>query len=162
MVPRFWATATGYDGDLIHSSMFVAWLFAGGWAATRAQHAGHRLLLSAMLVAGTVGFCDDPVREATIALGLLALVWVPTVPWPRAAIGLVGQVASASLYIYLTHWQVYPHLEHRWPLGGLLASLLVGIAGWRLVDLVSDLGRRHWPGSPAHHPPLAVSTKEPR
>ncbi len=162
LVPRFWATATGYDGDLIHSSTFVAWLFAGGWAATRARHAGHRLLLSALLVAGTYGFCDDPLREATIALGLLLLVWVPTVPWPRVANGVVAQIASASLYIYLTHWQVYPHLEHRWPLGGLLASLLVGIALWRLVDLVSAQGRRIRPGSHAHHPPLNHSIKDAR
>ncbi len=143
LVPRFWATATGYDGDLIHSSVFLAWLFAGGWAATRARHAGHRLLLSALLLAGVHGFCDDPVREATIAVGLLALVWVPTVPLPRALVGVVGQVAGASLFVYLTHWQVYPHLEHHWPLGGLLASLVVGIVVWRLVDRISDLGRRH-------------------
>lgn len=142
LLPRYWATASGYDGDLIHSSVFVAWLFAGGWAASRAQHGGHRLLLSALLVAGVAGFCDDPVREATIAVGLLALVWLPTVPMPRVAVGVVGQLAGASLYVYLTHWQVYPHLEDRWPLGGLLASLLVGVAGWRLVDHISDLGRR--------------------
>ncbi|WP_322937712.1 AMP-binding protein [Nocardioides bizhenqiangii] len=166
LVPRFWATASGYDGDLIHSSLFVAWLFAGGWAATRARHAGHRLLLSALLVAGLVGFCDDPVREATIALGLLALVWLPYVPFPRALIGVVGQVAGASLYVYLTHWQVYPHFEHRLPVAGLLASLLVGIAVWRLVDHVSDrgrvLGRRHWHGLGASHPQLDTPSKETR
>ena len=154
LVPRFWATSSGYDGDLIHSSLFVAWLFAGGWAAMRARHAGHRLLLSALLVAGLVGFCDDPAREATIAVGLLALVWVPVVPLPRVIIGVVGQVAGASLYVYLTHWQVYPYFEHRLPLGGLLASLLVGIAVWRLVDRVSDRGRAFWHGLPSlSHPP---------
>jgi hypothetical protein len=162
LVPRFWATASGYDGDLIHSSLFVAWLFAGGWAATRAQHAGHRLLLSALLVAGAHGLCDDPVREATIAIGLLALVWVPAVLVPRVAVGVIGQVASASLYIYLTHWQVYPHLENRWPLGGLLASLVVGIALWRLIDRISDRGRRHWHGFGALYPPLDTTSKESR
>jgi len=160
LVPRFWATTTGYDGDLIHSSTFVAWLFAGGWAATQARHHGHRLLLSALLVAGVLGFCDDPVREAVIAAGLLVLIWVPTVPWPRVLVGAVGQVATASLYVYLTHWQVYPHLEHRWPLGGLLASMLVGIAVWRLVDLVSDRGLRRWRGLVALHPPHVDSKKE--
>ena len=162
LVPRFWATSTGYGGDLIHSSLFVAWLFAGGWAATRSRHAGHRVLLSALLVAGLVGYCDDPVREATIAVGLLALVWLPTVPLPRAVIGVVGQMAGASLYVYLTHWQVYPHFEHRLPVAGLLASLLVGIAVWRLVDHVSDLGRRRWRGTEARYPPLNPISKETR
>jgi hypothetical protein len=159
LVPRCWATASGYGGDVIHSSLFVAWLFVGGWAATRARHAGHRLLLSALLVAGSAGFCEDPVREATIALGLLALVWIPAVPMPRAVVGLVGQLASASLYIYLTHWQVYPHLEYRWPLGGLLASLVVGIAAWRLVDHVSDLGRRRWQRRTPAQPDKQGSTR---
>ena len=162
LFPRFWATASGYDGDLIHSSLFVAWLFAGGWAAARAQHAGHRLLLSALLVAGAHGFCDDPVREATIAIGLLALVWVPAVLVPRVAVGVIGQVAGASLYIYLTHWQVYPHLENRWPLGGLLASLVVGIALWRLIDRIADRSRRHRRGVGAPYPPLDTTSKEPR
>ncbi len=162
LVPRFWATASGYDGDLIHSSLFVAWLFAGGWAATRAQDARHRLLLSALLVAGVVGFCDDPAREATIAAGLMALVWLPTVLWPRAALGVVGQIAGASLYIYLTHWQVYPYLEHRWPLGGLLASLAIGLVAWRLVDNISDLGRRRRDPSVLRRPLAPTTTKDHR
>ncbi|MBA2531117.1 MAG: hypothetical protein H0V23_03300 [Nocardioidaceae bacterium] len=42
----------------------------------------------------------------------------------------VGILASASLYIYLTHWQVYPYLEDDYPLAALLASLAIGIAYW--------------------------------
>jgi acyl-CoA synthetase (AMP-forming)/AMP-acid ligase II len=160
LLPRFWATATGYDGDLIHSSIFVVWLFAGGWAAARAQHTRHRLLVSALLLGGVHGFCDDPVREATIALGLLALVWLPTIRLPRVSIGLVTQVAGASLYIYLTHWQVYPHLENRWPLGGLLASLAVGIVTWRLVERVSGWGHRRWLDRPALYAPTVDTSKE--
>ncbi|MEZ0577901.1 AMP-binding protein [Nocardioides sp. MH1] len=137
LVPRFWATSTGYGGDVIHSSLFVAWLFAGGWAAVRAEHAGHRLLLSLLLVLGVHGLFDDPTREATVVLGLLVLVWLPTVPVPRLAVGALGQLAGASFSIYLTHWQVYPHLEDRWPLGGLLASVAVGILAWRAMDLVT-------------------------
>ncbi len=162
LVPRFWATTSGYDGDLIHSSSFVIWLFAGGWAATRARHAGHRVLLSALMVVGLVGFFDDPVREATVAVGVLALIWVPTVRVPRALIAVIGQVAGASLYIYLTHWQVYPHFEHRLPIGGLLASLLVGIAGWRLVDHISDRGRRRGRDRSARRPRLDTLSKETR
>ena len=150
LVPRFWATATGYDGDLIHSSTFLVWLFAGGWAAARARHAGHRVLVSALLLAGVHGFTGDAVREAIIAAGLLVLVWLPSVRLPRATTGLVGQLAGASLYIYLTHWQVYPHLEDRWPLGGLLASVVVGIAAWRLAEWASGHLR---PGHPRRPTP---------
>ncbi|KAA1419462.1 AMP-binding protein [Nocardioides humilatus] len=162
LVPRFWATATGYDGDVFHSSTYVAWFFAAGWAATRAQHVGHRLLLSALLVVGVHGLFDDPMRETTIVIGLLALVLVRSVPLPRVTIGLVSTIASASLYVYLTHWQVYPHLEDRWPLGGLLASLVIGIAAWRLVDLVSGLGHRRPRRPSAQYSPNDDTIKEPR
>ena len=60
-----------------------------------------------------------------------------TVPWPRLLVGPAGVVASASLYVYLTHWQVYPWFETRWPLGGLLASLALGVLAWQVVNRVS-------------------------
>jgi acyl-CoA synthetase (AMP-forming)/AMP-acid ligase II len=143
LVPRFWATATGYDGDLIHSSVFVAWLFAGGWAAARADTAWQRLLVTVLLLAGIHGFvADDLQRELVIATGVLALVWLPSVPWPRLLVGATGVIASSSLYVYLTHWQVYPHLEDRWPLGGLLASLAVGVLTWLVVDRGTSALRR--------------------
>jgi hypothetical protein len=46
---------------------------------------------------------------------------------------VAGVLASASLYIYLAHWQIYPHLENRVPLAATLLSLLGGIAFWQLT-----------------------------
>ncbi len=138
LAPRFWADAATYDGDVIHSSVFVAWLYLGGWAATVARTTPQRLLISALLLAGTYDFTGDPRREAVIAVGLLCLVWVRTVPWPRALVGATGTLAGASLFIYLTHWQVYPAFEDRWPLVGLVLSLAVGVLAWRLVDLTAQ------------------------
>ncbi len=128
LVPRWWAEATSYGGDVLHSSLFVAWLFAGGWAAAVARGPSQRVVASALLLGGVAGFTGDVRRDLTIAAGLLVLVWLRTVPWPRLLVAATGTVASASLCIYLTHWQVYPWFEDRWPLGGLVASLGVGIA----------------------------------
>ena len=41
-------------------------------------------------------------------------------------------LAASSLFVYLTHWQVYPHLEMDFPLLATLASFAVGIAYWQL------------------------------
>ncbi|WP_418060470.1 AMP-binding protein [Pimelobacter simplex] len=142
LVPRFWATATSYDGDVIHSSVFVAWLFLGGWAAAVARTPLQRGLVTALLLAGAWGFTGDTQRDLVVMIGVTALVWVPAVPWPRPLVGLTGTLASASLFIYLTHWQVYPHLENRWPLGGLLASLALGVLVWLLVERVPAWTRR--------------------
>ncbi|GAA3655248.1 AMP-binding protein [Nocardioides ginsengisoli] len=136
LAPRFWATATSYDGDVIHSSAFVMWLFLGGWAAAVARTHGQRLLVTALLLVGAWGFTGDTQRDLIVMAGVTALVWLPSVPWPRALVGVTGTLASASLFIYLTHWQIYPHLENRWPLGGLLASIAVGVLTWRVAELV--------------------------
>lgn len=149
LVPRYWASATGYDGDIIHSSLFVAWLFVGGWAAAQADTTAQRTLVSVVLLVATYGWFDDPKRELIVAAGVLALIWLPAVPWPRLVSGATGVVASASLYVYLTHWQVYPHLKYDWPLGGLLASLAVGIAVWYAVDRLPAKVRRWRSGATA-------------
>ncbi|VXC56080.1 AMP-binding protein [Nocardioides sp. AX2bis] len=118
-------------GDDIHRAHVVFWLVALGWAAARATSWWHRAVVTVLLGLTVPGFFADPGREAVVVLGLLALVWVPTVRLPTPVARLVGTTAAASLWIYLTHWQVYPHLEDRWPWAAVLASLVVGVVAWR-------------------------------
>ncbi|MCW2615746.1 MAG: AMP-dependent synthetase and ligase, partial [Frankiales bacterium] len=125
----------GPDG--IHTAPAVLWLFALGWAAARASTRGRQALVSTVLLLALPGFFGDPQREAVVAVGLLALVWLPELPCPRVLRRLAGVLASSSLYVYLTHWQVYPHLEVDHPWMGVLASLAVGVLTWRVAEVVS-------------------------
>ncbi|MBG6097094.1 AMP-binding protein [Nocardioides luteus] len=107
----------------------VLWCVALGWAAAEAQRPWQRVLVAGLVVVATYGFFGDPVREATVALGILVLLvpWPALLPWPLAR--LTAVLAASSLWIYLTHWQVYPGLEAA-GLGwlGVLASLAAGVA----------------------------------
>jgi len=89
----------------------VLWLVALGWAGARATARWQQLALTAVLVGSTYGYFTDPRRGAFVVAGVALLLWVPALPCPRVVRRIAGVLASASLYIYLTHWLVYPHLE---------------------------------------------------
>ena len=91
----------------------------------------HRVLLPALLVASVPGFFSGFERNAYVVVGMLLLVWVPQVRVPVAVGRLCGLLASASLWIYLVHWQIYPLLEYRIPLLATLFSLAAGVLAWR-------------------------------
>ena len=116
----------------------VLWLFALGWAAAVATRPWQRLLVAATAVAALPGyFVGDGSREGVVAAGLLLLVGVARVPSSRLVNRVAGVLAGASLYVYVTHWQVYPHLEDRSPLLAVLASFAVGLAYWGAVRQVT-------------------------
>ncbi|NYG54789.1 AMP-binding protein [Nocardioides perillae] len=129
LLTRYDVVAT--DGDELHRAQVVAWLFCLGWAAARARTHAHRVLLTALVVATVPGFTGDPARDAYVALGVLALVWLPTVRVPDVVARLAVPLAGASLWTYLVHWQVYPHLEHDWPLAATVLSFVAGHLAWR-------------------------------
>ena len=116
----------------------IAWIFVLGWMAARARSPWQRALASVAAVAAVPGFFGDGVRETVLLAGFLVLVWIPSVPVPRALPRLVAPLASASLYVYLTHVQVHPLLSDRSPVLGLLASLVVGVAVWRAAQPVQQ------------------------
>ncbi|MFE7897226.1 AMP-binding protein [Streptomyces sp. NPDC057424] len=141
-------TAVGLVGryDLLHlasarpqlSPTVVFWLFTLGWAAARAGTVRQRALLTAVLVLTVPGlFQDQPVRTATVIVGLGLLIWVPALPSLGPLSALAGVLASSSLYIYLTHYQVYPYLQERFPVTALLASLVVGVGYAAVVTRVT-------------------------
>ncbi|MFJ8468112.1 hypothetical protein [Streptomyces swartbergensis] len=70
-------------------------------------------------------------------VGLALLIWVPTLPSLSPISALAGVLASGSLYIYLTHYQVYPYLQEDFPLTALFASLAVGIGYAAVVTRVT-------------------------
>lgn len=110
------------------------WLFALGWAAAQSRTVVHRCLITAVVLSCVPGFFfHDQLREMTLLVGLLVLVWLRTLPVPRSLQRFTVVLASASLYIYLTHWLVFPHLEAMHPAVAVAASLVAGVLYWVLV-----------------------------
>ena len=129
-------------GDVIHRANVVFWLFALGWATVKAQTRWHQVVVTLLVVATVPGFFGDPARDAIVVAGLLALVWLRSVRVPSWAARTLGVLASASLYIYLAHWQVYPHLEDEIPWLATLLSLLAGIALWQVAERATPVVSR--------------------
>jgi hypothetical protein len=65
-----------------------------------------------------------------VLVGLALLIWVTSLPVPAFLAGAIGTVASASMFVYLTHWQVYPPIEEVSPPLAIVASFAVGLAAW--------------------------------
>jgi acyl-coenzyme A synthetase/AMP-(fatty) acid ligase len=124
-----------------YSVPVVAWCFALGWAAARAETMRDRLIVLVTSVVLLAGFFDDPSaksvpRETIIAAAIACLLWAKPVRLPRWLATLCGTIAAASLSIYLTHWQVYPWLQDDHPLAATLSSLVVGVLYHRICHVV--------------------------
>ena len=140
----------GVDTDPVlperYSTPVVAWCFVLGWAAARATTQLGRWAVLGSSVLFLHGFFGDPRRELLVVAAVGVLLWARPVRLPRWMARAVGALAAASLAIYLTHWQVYPHLEDRYPLLATLSSLIVGLAYHRLCGVagrvVTSLRRR--------------------
>ncbi|QCC77881.1 acyltransferase family protein [Nocardioides daphniae] len=153
-------------GDLErYTTGVVAFFFALGWLAARADTTARRLLVTVLAAALTVGFFGDLAREAVVVAGIALVIWAPRLPVPRPVAATVGRVtaplATYSLFVYLTHWQVYPPLEdagHPWL--ALVASFAVGIAYGvamrplqrRLASWLSRSAPRRVPAEPSRRP----------
>ncbi|MBN2624337.1 MAG: non-ribosomal peptide synthetase [Acidimicrobiales bacterium] len=121
----------------------IAWIFAVGWAAARASSPARRIAVTALAVPAVPGFFGDPGREALLLAGLMALLWVPSVRLPGPVTRVVGPVAGASLYIYLSHWQVYPPLLDRYgSMVAIVGAVAAGVGIWTVVQGVAPARHR--------------------
>ncbi|UQX04139.1 AMP-binding protein [Streptomyces sp. RerS4] len=117
------------DRTRMPDAVTVFWLFALGWAAAKARTTRQRLVVSAAALTTVPGFFSgDYIREVIVIASFTLLVWVPSLPSRERINQLAGLLASSSLYIYLTHWQIFPLLEGFSRHLAFLASLLFGIA----------------------------------
>ncbi len=114
----------------------VAWFFLLGWVAFRASRWWHTALVLAVAAAMLPGYFDYPGRELVVALGILAVVLVPRLPVPRLMVPAIGLLASASLYIYVTHYAFYPELLRQDvpALVVVLICLAIGATLWVLSE----------------------------
>lgn len=104
-----------------------------GWLIARADTLTRRLIASCAVLVVAPGFFGEPLREAIVVAGCLLLCWVPVLRVPRVLVPVVVVLAASSMYVYLTHWQVYPPIEEVSPALATLASFAVGIVVWWLA-----------------------------
>lgn len=131
--------APGPDmGEDAWFSMLAFWFFAVGWAVAKSTSAWQRAAITALLAVGLYGYFGDHVREALVFAGIAVMIWLPSIRCPLLLTGAVAALADASLYIYLTHFQIYPLFgEHR--LLGVLAALAFGVV---LAQVMTRLRHR--------------------
>jgi acyl-CoA synthetase (AMP-forming)/AMP-acid ligase II len=133
-------------GVELHKTVANAWLFATGWAAAKSASSAQRLAVTLAVVATVPGFFGDPVRESVVIAGLVVLTWVPAVPATRWLTVAAAALASASLFIYLVHWQVYgPLRDVSRPLAAaasIAAGLLYAAVFARLTKRTGRLAKR--------------------
>jgi len=88
-----------------------------------------------VLIISLHGYFGDSHREALVLAGFALLIWLTVLRCPPAATVVAGLIAEASLYIYLTRYQVYPLFDGR-PLLGVIASVVVGVLLTQLVSML--------------------------
>ena len=85
---------------------------------------------------------DDWPRAFVCSALVLLVVWMDHIRVPTVLIRVFSVLASASLIIYLTHWQIYPPIKHGIDFAGAalvsaLVSLLIGCVAWFLFNQMS-------------------------
>jgi hypothetical protein len=116
-------------------TVLAFWYFAIGWAASKATAVWQRAVVTAVLAVSVAGYFGNAEREALVFGGLALLIWLPSIRCPAAVAVVAGLVAEASLYTYLTHYQIYP-LFGEYRLLGVVASVVVGVVLTRSVMTV--------------------------
>lgn len=103
------------------------WLFAIGWVAEQSTRRWQRACLTLVTLVTVPGFFDSVSRTLVITVGILALIWIPTVSIPSPLHRVVGAVGAASLYLYLVHFQVNTVVGLDEPLAKLGVALVFGL-----------------------------------
>lgn len=105
----------------------MLWIFAFGFAAQNCRGVVDKLVLSALFIIATgLYYGMDKIFFSVMAI---FVIWNPALKIPKLAMFPIAKVASASLFIYLTHFQVKSVMEKIIPDQPFLywvAALLIG------------------------------------
>ena len=114
-------------------TVLAFWFFAVGWAAAKSSAVWQRIAVTLVLVVSLHGYFDSTHREMLVLAGFMLLIWLPAVRCPAWCTVFAGTVAEASLYTYLTHYQIYPLFDAH-PLLGVVGAIVVGVLITRMVN----------------------------
>lgn len=135
--------STGVTPEWGLSTHGVLWFFMLGWMAQRATTGTRKCVVLGVCLLLVPDFLGHPLREIVVMGGVLALMVVPRLVVPKPLVRLVGLLAGASLYIYLTHYAVYLSLLPYLPLLPVVAiTLAIGVVAWRGAEWVRCGWRR--------------------
>lgn len=113
----------------------VAWFFVLGWLVNRSSSRAQKLLTTAICLVTAPGFFDYAPREFFIAGALVVLVWWREIPFPPGLARPVGLIATASMWIYITHFTFWPALvDVTDDTVAYVLTILGGVAVWFAVE----------------------------
>jgi hypothetical protein len=105
------------------------------------------LLTTGVCVATIPGFFDRPQRELFIVAGLVALIWWRDLPVPRTIVRPIGVLGAASMWIYLTHFSIWPPVAKEFPpLVAYAITVTAGVIVWAAVTYAPRLLPSHSTG----------------
>ncbi len=122
------------------SALVVLHLFLLGWTLARVSTPRQRrwMTVVAVVLIGTFSF--NPARDGLTLAFVLVLLWLPVTRVPAVLVPAAKVLASASLFIYVIHWQALEVLWGR-PVPAFVASMALGLAYWwvwtRVVEPVT-------------------------
>jgi acyl-CoA synthetase (AMP-forming)/AMP-acid ligase II len=116
----------------------VAWFFVLGWLVHRSDTTAKRVVTTLACVLTIPGFFEYAPREWFIATALVALVWARAVRVPGRLVAPVAAVAGASMWIYVTHFTIWPPLDDTLPRDlAYVLTVGAGVAVWLAVSALS-------------------------
>jgi hypothetical protein len=144
-----WAQADDWY-NLRYRTHGIAWFFLLGWLVHRSETTRQRLLTTALCLLTVPGFFQLAQRDWFITVGLVVLVWCRSLPCPAALRRPVSTLAAASMWIFITHFTVWPPLDAAFEREvAYVLTVAVGVGTWIMSERVARAARRLVPLHPA-------------
>lgn len=119
----------------------IAFFFVLGWLIQRSRTWPQRALTSLLIATTVLGYFDLASREWRIIVFLVVLVWARELPVPRWSVRAIGTVAAASMWIYVSHFTIWPLYRTAFVREfSYVLTIASGVAVWFIAErLLSSL-----------------------
>lgn len=144
-IEHFWNGDYNYHRTPWH----YGWCFTLGMVIAVAKDAPSRLFALALSLVTVFTVWQFSSAAYYVAGGCILIIFVRSVPVPAPVKVVVAEIASASMFIYLTHYQVISLIKkvfgepHPWLT--LILSIMVGVAASHVYTWIDRKVMQSWP-----------------